>query len=429
MLLWLASLGHINVRAATRGAKSKKIFIPHEAHSQQASALGAVDAVQSNSLFGLVEVQAPSPYDFMEVYTDSAQLQIDFWRNVLENSQLYVFEVQHACLLEQPVPLLQCSNRALRGLVVHLEPGQAERLWGVMPLKRHWTQRSVPTLALRMAPQHAFLCSKGISKYIVLPDLPHRHKIGGSRSLFLNWQLLGLGKPPPCPLSSSFEDQKLEMNKAVAQQIGDVLKTFGKTLDVSDDFDLVEYGHVLQLVRVMNNMQEQLDPVYFHKACKDLQHRAAVTSLDGQVRRKLKYKVIWLLQVLLLADCLWNSAKLKAVVSKAIELVVPPLFIKVFREALRDSALLVPHKGTLSRWRLLLDGGFMLWCREKNKAGQYLRWMMTDSSTQHGRSFQLTTMLSLKAASAQRALLCAHEQIYLWYLGGVSMTLTAQCKC
>ncbi|CAK9029029.1 Uncharacterized protein (Fragment) [Durusdinium trenchii] len=292
-----------------------------------------------------------------------------------------------------------------------------------MPLKRHWTQRSVPTLALRMAPQHAFLCSKGISKYIVLPDLPHRHKIGGSRSLFLNWQLLGLGKPPPCPLSSSFEDQKLEMNKAVAQQIGDVLKTFGKTLDVSDDFDLVEYGHVLQLVRVMNNMQEQLDPVYFHKACKDLQHRAAVTSLDGQVRRKLKYKVIWLLQVLLLADCLWNSAKLKAVVSKAIELVVPPLFIKVFREALRDSALLVPHKGTLSRWRLLLDGGFMLWCREKNKAGQYLRWMMTDSSTQHGRSFQLTTMLSLKAASAQRALLCAHEQIYLWYLGGTGGTL------
>ena len=97
MLLWLASLGHINVRAATRGAKSKKIFIPHEAHSQQASALGAVDAVQSNSLFGLVEVQAPSPYDFMEVYTDSAQLQIDFWRNVLENSQLYVFEVQHLC--------------------------------------------------------------------------------------------------------------------------------------------------------------------------------------------------------------------------------------------------------------------------------------------------------------------------------------------
>ena len=58
----------------------------------------------------------------------------------------------------------------------------------------------------------------------------------------------------------------------------------------------------------------------------------------------------------------------------------------------------------------------MLWHRAKNKSGSFLRWMMTDSSTQHGRSFQLTSILSLNVQSALRALSDANDLVMLWHL-------------
>ena len=414
MLLWLASLGYSNVGTDPR-SKSKKIYFPLEAHSEQIVSLGGADAVEPNTIYGLVEVSQPITFDFMSQYTECTCLQLQFWQNILPNAVRFIFHVEHAYLLENPVPLLQCSDRVLRGFIVSLEPGQAERLWGMLHFRNHWIDMTCPSMALRVPPQYAFLTCKGIFNSVVVADAGKRSQRGGSRSLFVDWDMLGLQKPSNPP-SSSLPNMQLDFDKHVATDVANILKRYCENLDPNDDFDFVEYNHVAQLIRVMMNLQEQLDPVYFHKVCRDLQHRAAIVTTDGSQRRKLKYKVMWLLQVLLMSDCLRQSGHLKKVIVKSIELVVPPVLVKVFRDALNSSALAIPNKGTLSRWRLLLDGGFMLWHRGQNKSGAFLRWMMTDSSTQHGRSFQLTSILSLNIQSALKSLCDSIDLVMLWHL-------------
>eukprot|EP00971_Amphidinium_carterae_P126649 2509111-Amphidinium_carterae.1 len=54
-----------------------------------------------------------------------------------------------------------------------------------------------------------------------------------------------------------------------------------------------------------------------------------------------------------------------------------------------------------------------------------LRWLMSDSSTQHGRSFQLTSILSLATDDVGKAFRCANELRYLWLLPLVQLPIVA----
>ena len=167
MLLWLASLGYSSIRERN-DAKETNSFFPTEAHSDEIVKLGADHATQSNAIFGLVEIRQPASFDFMERYNNMTTLQLDFWKSIFTDAQLYVFDLKHAAQLAEPVSLLQCHSRLLRGLVVELEPGQAERLWGKIQLQQHWRGLAIPCVALRIPPQYAFLCVTGVFSSIVL---------------------------------------------------------------------------------------------------------------------------------------------------------------------------------------------------------------------------------------------------------------------
>ena len=269
-------------------------------------------------------------------------------------------------------------------------------------------------MALRVPPQFAFLTCKGIFNSVVLADAGKRSERGGSKGLFVDWDLLGLQKPA-APPSSSLPNMHLDFDKHVARDVANILRRYCENLDPNDDFDFVEYNHVAQLVSVMMDLQDQLDPVFFTRF-------AGICNTGPQLLLHMVHNVessnikcCGCFKFLLMSDCLRQTGQLKKVIVKSIELVVPPVLVNVFRHALTSSALAIPNKGTLSRWRLLLDGGFMLWHRAKNKSGSFLRWMMTDSSTQHGRSFQLTSILSLNVQSALRALSDANDLVMLWH--------------
>lgn len=90
MLVWLASLGYANIRL-NRNSKAKKVFFPYEAHSQDVLALGAKDAVEPNSIFGLVEVSKPQCFDFMARYARATELQLDFLEKHFGPSRSFCF--------------------------------------------------------------------------------------------------------------------------------------------------------------------------------------------------------------------------------------------------------------------------------------------------------------------------------------------------
>ena len=108
-----------------------------------------------------------------------------------------------------------------------------------------------------------------------------------------------------------------------------------------------------------------------------------------------------------------DALQLADVVLQAVRMILPPVVRAVFEEALKDGGFCLPHKGTVSS---LLDGAFMLWQRRQNSGEPFLRWMMSDSSTQHGRTFQLMSVLSLRESSARRAMFTATDLVNLWRL-------------
>jgi hypothetical protein len=153
---WVASLGYI--RLATR-----RVFIPQEANTafvekvlgdQEAQArAGAHDA---NALFGIASVRLLGAYGFMKVYGQAEREQIAFWEALLDEQvlegKLFHFDVVHSSPLLQRAPLMQCSDRELRGFAVALEPGQAERLWGLLAPETQAAVGHMPLIALRLPP-------------------------------------------------------------------------------------------------------------------------------------------------------------------------------------------------------------------------------------------------------------------------------------
>ena len=293
--------------------------MPHEARTPDLVSLvgGHADELSPNMIFGLISLGEPKPRDFMDVLTDDEDHQVSFWKAISPNSVVYIWRILDAYELREPVPLLQCRDRCLRGCVVLLEAGQATRLWEQVPARfsMKWGARC-PEISVRTPPQHAILSVKGLWSSICLPDVPSSsapRKQGGSYTLHINWQLLGVAKP----LESSQEVEELHpepsLDKHSAREIANVLRSYAKNLDPNDDFHQAEYIRLQHLVRTMQDVQEQLDPVYVQKACRDLAGRASIHTLDDSSRKKLKYNVAWLLQVFLLADCLRDTAQLDRV--------------------------------------------------------------------------------------------------------------------
>lgn len=63
----------------------------------------------------------------MKIYNQGQREQLSFWEALLDDyildGRLFQFDVIRSAPLAQPAPLLQCSDRKLRGFVVSLEAG------------------------------------------------------------------------------------------------------------------------------------------------------------------------------------------------------------------------------------------------------------------------------------------------------------------
>eukprot|EP00971_Amphidinium_carterae_P351729 6492256-Amphidinium_carterae.2 len=397
-IVWLGTLGALQVG-------KKKIYIPREAETdllRTSFPTRSPSDTLPNAILGVVKISNGQSFHPMKVYDNATMIQKHFWSAIVDDPDLFFFEILESHALPEPASLMLCSDRKLRGFAVTPELGQAERLFDEVldDDARAWVG-SPPQVVLRLPSQHASLVLGGHSwTHICLPHVEkERSGRGGSATLTISWSLLGIDQPPSHNLV--VHEPLKNLNRETALALANVVRSYAATQDQSDH-ELQQ--RLLRLATFAAEVSEQLDPLFFQKACRDLKARAAVHSLDDTPRKQLRYNVFWLIQILILSDSLRDSRKLKKIVGQALSMFVPPFLISMFRTTLTDPIMQMPHVGTVSRWRFLLDAAIMLLHRSDNEANKYYRWIMTDSSTQHGRTFQLTTELRLNEADTAVAM-------------------------
>ena len=143
----------------------------------------------------------------------------------------------------------------------------------------------------------------------------------------------------------------------------------------------------------------------------------------GRLRQQgLPYKVAFLLKACLIADLLRGDSSFKQMLELAICTVLPPVIQRPFVSFLKEGVQRIPHKGTLSRWRFVLDGAHMVWMRRRNDAegpGRFARSFMADSSMQRGREFEVILILEVKQSLLAQVLKAAVDLSSLWSSGEV----------
>ena len=132
--------------------------------------------------------------------------------------------------------------------------------------------------------------------------------------------------------------------------------------------------------------QDLFDPMALRRAVGTPRRHQSETGGKFQVR----YNADYVVQSSLMADLLRNDADLTESIRQALRMVLPTQLLPSALLMIDSCKDIVPHKGTLSRWRLLIDGAMMNTYRtllqEHFDGGGvgFARYFMADSSEQHG---------------------------------------------
>ena len=140
-------------------------------------------------------------------------------------------------------------------------------------------------------------------------------------------------------------------------------------------------------------MAADLDPVAFLKSTRNARHMASAARSG----RNIAFKVTYVIEAVMFCQLLHDAGTMRKALKRAAVLALPESLRndvdQLFKEM--DKIAAVPHKATVSRWRFLLDGAFMLWHRSHQAVGGHVRFMMADSSSQHSREFEHVVIRSL----------------------------------
>ena len=152
---------------------------------------------------------------------------------------------------------------------------------------------------------------------------------------------------------------------------------------------LVTYRTVERCVHLLTRLRDQIDDGAYLRKARDLKG-----SLEKNSARRRPHQVAFMLKVLTMSDYLRHASSVKDVLRHSLEMIMPEVLRPAFRALLQESESAVPRSSTISRWRLLLDGAFMLYWRSRNAAqdSAAVRFIMADSSTQH-RKIQYTCQI------------------------------------
>ena len=135
------------------------------------------------------------------------------------------------------------------------------------------------------------------------------------------------------------------------------------------------------------------------------------------------YQVAFLVKTVTMASLLRSTSSMCEVLSSAAGILLPAALQPAFSSMLRTCKHCIPHESTVSRWKLLLDGSFMLLHRQLNQKVQsgnpesnVIRYLMADASTQHGREFEHIMIASISKSELGRLFRSTRSLLEQWPL-------------
>jgi hypothetical protein len=388
----------------------------------------------SNSIAGVIKLEYLEAYTPDLILNDFQRMQYLFWKGLstlYSSCSLFIFNVVGFSSLPVLVPVQQCSTKKAHGFCVELEAGQPGRIAGTLahryghPISAH----NPPLYCLRL-PIHIvklFLDTLSQSPSLVVPSFdpyargdddsiddvePEEDKVQrrvGKQTFRVDWKLLGLDPRiiPSAPALRSCQGEG-QMNSNMAQTIANLLRVCIPKFDVRDDTDAEFVILIREHALVLQTLSDALDITSIQTMVSEFQPSLAIRG-DAGITVKRLYKATFVVHVLLQSHLLRESGNLVASIRNSIRMFVPAQLAKPLLDMLK--LISIPSKGTISRWRLLVDVAHMRRMRifhaEELKRGGCARWSMFDSSQQGHRNYLLFVITSAQRSDLPRMMFLA----------------------
>ena len=385
---------------------------------------------KSSKIYGLVRVEEVEIYDAMMVVEPEVHHQLDFWRRITGRSlhgECFLFRCDDVRDLPQPADVQQFGQKRFRSFLTELEPEQGPRLWKRLNNAEHNSApiADCPCHVMLRAPR-PFVEQLMYGKWstLLLPHLPNASK-AGSATLTINWPAIGL-KPssPSIPRLSAIalnfpdSEQNIALTTELVDEAVNFLKKHAASFPVSCDdeiFDNVEYASLQRCVAIFQNLRAGMDPSAFVRSVRDMTGKGHASWLSS----RRPYQVAFLVKAVTMASLLRSSDAMSETLQVAASIVLPATLQPAFMSMLQTCENHVPHESTISRWKLILDGSFMLYLRKQallRDSDGCVRYLMADSSTQHGRELEHIMLCSIRKQDLGRLYMNYCRLMDLWPL-------------
>ena len=324
-----------------------------------------------------------SPNDKVAKYESS---QLKAWCTFFKTTEtrdlsqiLVFFRLGNMWLLNDlaPIPTYVREGRK-KGALVELEGDYHLRLFN--KLKGH-PNCPPPRMVLRVPALWAPLLMSKHWQTVSIPDLSYNNF-----ALNIQWDQMLLSKPEERKI---LYDAEPELTQALWDECADFLRSVHDSHDAIGAEDEQLYN-LERLIQGCQSMSDNLDL----DTLKTVYLSAGFTS-----QRHKKFDKAYLLKILMMCSALKTSYALGDVFKDMVEACLPNGLKYMVKEVVASAARQMPSQATVSRYRMMLDGAFMLWERQQHAAlvsqGGATRFIMADSSMQHGSEFEGVVCLTI----------------------------------
>ena len=313
------------------------------------------------------------------------------WQSMLAappgSTDFVFFSVGNVRPLAEPLDLVTTEDVRFRGWPIRLDAAEVGRLQAKLPPGT----AHCPTVAVRVPNVWMPLFVHGRWTSLCVPDLSVE-SAWKTYNLHIRWDLLPALECPARAPAQALEDAVVdpELNVNVMQDAADLLRSFCPLQDEAGQRQRVK------MITCLQQMADDLDVDCWKRAMQD-------KSASGRAR-------VVFMNTLILAQSLKATRKLREVVRDCVEMCLPTNVRGMIGPLVEAAAQNAPSASTISRARFLLDGAFMLFMRKLNlcraRDGGCSRYLIADSSTQHGKEFEavITTTIRNKDLTKASAL-------------------------